>query len=65
MEDGKYRLLYQMETKKEEILSILPEESLKAHFDFMKLNIKGRKFPFSLFTCCLSNKYHRLSSEFT
>lgn len=31
----------------------------------MKLNIKGRNFPLSLFSCCLSNKYRHVSSDFT
>lgn len=38
---------------------------LKDHLDFMKLNIKGRNFPLSLFSCCLSNKYRHVSSDFS
>jgi hypothetical protein len=46
-------------------LKILPDELLKDHLDFMKLNIKGRSFPLSLISCCLSNKYRHVSSDFT
>lgn len=38
---------------------------LKDHLDFMKLNIKGRSFPLSLISCCLSSKYRHVSSDFT
>jgi hypothetical protein len=64
MEDGEGRLLFLLEPKKQEILRLLPDKTLKEYLECMEESIRGLKFPRSLCRCCLTNKYRRVDPHF-
>jgi hypothetical protein len=51
MEDGKKRHLFQLDSKKSEVLQLLPDPILKQYLDFMKHTIEDNGCLASLFSC--------------